>query len=317
MNDVSSSPPACQRVPPLRVPLYRFLGPRFWLVWIGFAIVRAVNTLPLKMQLALGRGIGRLAFRLSKRDRRIAQINIDLCLPELDEQARARILREHFEALGCTVFETGLVWWASDRRMRKLISIEGEEHLRAALAQGRGALLLSAHFTTLEMGARALTLLGPTSFMYLTPANPLVAEFSRRGRSRHTVQAIASDQIRDLLQNLKRNLPVWYAPDQRFNDKSSAVVPFFNVPAGSNIATPRLAKISGAPVLPYFPVRREDNTGYVMRIHPALDNFPSTDPIADTSRYHALIEAHARRYPAQYLWTYKRFKRPDYNPYRK
>lgn len=321
MSDVASSSPASgvahERVPVLRVPLYRFLGPRFWPVWIGFGIVRAVNLLPLRIQLAIGRGLGRLALKLSKRDRRIAKVNIDLCLPELDASARERVLREHFEALGCTIFETGLVWWASDERLRKLVTIEGEEHLRAALEQGRGALMLSAHFTTLEMGARALTLLGPTSFMYLTPDNPLVAEFSRRGRSRHTVQAIASDQIRDLLQNLKRNLPVWYAPDQRFNDKNSALVPFFNIPAGSNIATPRLAKISGAPVLPYFPARRHDNSGYVITIHPPLDNFPSADPVADTSRYHTLIEAHARRYPAQYLWTYKRFKRPDYDPYRK
>ena len=91
--------------------------------------------------------------------------------------------------------------------------------------------MLSAHFTTLEMGARALTLLGPTSIMYLTPSNALIAEFSSRGRTRHTVQAIASDQIRDLLQNLKNNLPVWYAPDQRFTDKNSEIVPVLR-PAG-------------------------------------------------------------------------------------
>jgi KDO2-lipid IV(A) lauroyltransferase len=297
------------------VPLYQFLGPRYWLVWLGLAFVRAVNVLPLPMQMRIGNVLGRLAYSFSRRDRRIAHINVQLCLPELGEQARRNLVRAHFQALACALFETGLVWWAPDERLRRLIAFEGVEHLRAALARGRGALLLTAHFTTLEMGARALTLLGPTSIMYLTPSNPLIAELSRRGRTRHTVQAISSEQIRDLLQNLKNNIPVWYAPDQRFTDKNSAIVPLFGQPAASNVATSRLAKISGAPVVPYFPERRADNRGYTVRIYEPLANFPTDDPIEDTRRFHELIEAHVRRYPAQYLWAYKRFKGAGVDPY--
>lgn len=311
---MTTSPPARATS---RVPLYRFLGPRFWPIWLGLGLVRAMNVLPLRMQLAVGRALGRLAYRFARRDRRIASINIRMCLPGLSETETQELVREHFESLGCTLLETGLVWWASDARLRKLIQFEGEEHLQAALAKGRGALMLSAHFTTLEMGARALTLLGPTSVMYLTPSNALIAELSRRNREKHTVQAVTAEQVRELLQNLKNNLPVWYAPDQRYTGKNSEIVPFFGVPAASNVATSRLAKISGAPVLPYFPERRADNTGYVIVIHPPLENFPSGDAVADTRRFHELIEDHARRNPAQYLWTYKRFKRPDHDPYRR
>jgi Kdo2-lipid IVA lauroyltransferase/acyltransferase len=303
---------------PERVPLYRFLSPRYWPLWLGLGLVRTLNTLPLRWQMAFGRGLGRIAHALSRRDRRIADINIRLCLPGLTPQERDDLVRDHFESLGCALLETGLVWWASPERLKELIEFEGVEHLRAALAKGRGALMLSAHFTTLELGARALTLLGPTSIMYLTPKNALVAELSRRNRGRHTVSAISSDRVRDLLQSLKSNLPVWYAPDQRYSGKNSEIVPFFGQPAASNVATSRLAKISGAPVLPYFPKRRADNRGYVVQIHAPLDNFPSADPVADTRRFHELIEGNVRDHPEQYLWTYKRFKRPgpDGDPYR-
>jgi Kdo2-lipid IVA lauroyltransferase/acyltransferase len=302
-----------------RVPLYRFLGPRYWALWIALGVVRLLSMLPLRPLLAVGRAAGRLAYAFARRDRHIASVNIALCLPELSPAEQHRILRRHFEALGCALFETALVWWASRDRLRRLVQVEGVEHLEKALAGGHGALMLSAHFTPLEIGACALTLDRPASIMYLTPSNPLIAELSIRGRSRHTVQAISADQIRDLLQNLKNNLPVWYAPDQRFTDRNSALVPLFGHPAPSNVATSRLAKISGAPVLPYFAERRTDNTGYLIRIHPPFDNFPSSDPIADTRRFHELIEENVRRRPEQYLWAYKRFKRPgpDGDPYRK
>jgi KDO2-lipid IV(A) lauroyltransferase len=299
-----------------RIPLSRFAGPRYWGVWIGLAFVRIANVFPLQVQLAIGRGLGLLAYLVSRRDRRTATINVAMCLPELSEAQQKKVVRDHFGSLGCAVLETGLVWWADEKRLRQWIRFEGTQHLEAALEQGRGALMLSAHFTTLEMGARALTLLGPTSVMYLTPRNPLIAELSRRSRSRHTVQAVTSEQIRELLQNLKNNLPVWYAPDQRFTDKNSRLVPFFGQLASSNVATSRLAKISGAPVLPYFPERRQDGRGYVVHIYPPWDNFPTHDAIADTQRFHQLIEAHVQRYPEQYLWAYKRFRRPGFDPYR-
>lgn len=313
MTSTSSKANATRDAP--REPLVRFLGPRYWPVWIALGFVRFVNLWPLRMQMALGRVLGALAYLFSRRDRRVATINVELCLPHLEEQAKRRLVRAHFGALGCAVFETGMVWWASDERLRKLLRFEGLEHLQKALQAGKGALMLSAHFTTLEMGARALTLLGPTSIMYLTPRNALIAEMARRGRARHTVQAITSEQIRDLLQNLKNNIPVWYAPDQRFTDKNSAIVPLFGQPAASNVATSRLAKISGAPVLPYFPERRADNRGYIVRIHPPFENFPSNDAVADTRRFHELIEAHVRSRPEQYLWAYKRFKGVGTDPY--
>jgi KDO2-lipid IV(A) lauroyltransferase len=137
---------------PQRVPLYRFSGPRYWLLWLGLGLVRTLNVLPLRSQMAVGRLLGRIAHAVSRRDRRIAHINVELCFPGLTPEERADVVKEHFESLGCALLETGLVWWASAARLRRLIEFRGVEHLQAALDKGRGALMLSAHFTTLERG---------------------------------------------------------------------------------------------------------------------------------------------------------------------
>ena len=82
---------------PERVPLYRFLSPRYWPLWLGLGLVRMLNTLPLRWQMAFGRGLGRIAYALSRRDRRIADINVRLCLPGLTAQEREDLVRDHFE----------------------------------------------------------------------------------------------------------------------------------------------------------------------------------------------------------------------------
>src|SRR5215831_3277261 len=138
----------------LRIPLYRFLAPRYWLLWIALAFIFLGSRLPYRAAMWIGRRIGRIAHFFSKRDKRIADINIRMCLPNLSDAERKDLIRKHFESLGCTLFETAYVWWARDEWLRKIIRIEGAEHLAAALAKGRGALLLSAHFTTLELGAK-------------------------------------------------------------------------------------------------------------------------------------------------------------------
>lgn len=305
------------RAAPACISLWSFSGPRFWGVWLALGIARLGILLPMRVQMAFGRSIGRLAHRMAQRDRHIATFNVRLCLPELSETEQSALVRRHFESLGCAFLETALVWWGSERRVARILRIEGMAHLDQALRAGRGAILLSAHFTTLEMGALALTRATPTAIMYQTPRNPLIAEISLRRRRALAVRAIGSDSVRELLQSLKQNLTVWYAPDQREEGRSAAIVPFLGRPATTNIATSRIARISGAPVLPYFPERLSDGSGYVCRIGPPLEGFPSGDPLLDAARFHAAIEAHVRRCPEQYLWVYKRFKLPGAeDPYR-
>jgi KDO2-lipid IV(A) lauroyltransferase len=114
--------------------------------------------------------------------------------------------------------------------------------------------------------------------------------------------------MRGVVRALKRNEVVWYAPDIDAGTKRSLFAPFFGLAAASLTATARLARLTGAPVVPCFYFRRSDGAGYEIHVDPALEEFPTEDVMADTARINRLIEAAVRRYPEQYLWQHRRFK---------
>ena len=292
-----------------KTPLYRFLAPRFWFTWLGLGIVRLLVMLPYRAQLVAGRAIGRLGHALAGSRRKIAARNLELAFPELDEVERKALLRKHFEALGMSTIETGLCWWASDTRIEKLGEVRGMEHIEAALAAGRGAIMLTGHFTCLDLGGRFLTLRAPVSAMYKPNRNPLFEEIMRRGRERSARQAFAKSDVRAMIRGLKNNHLIWYAPDQAHKKgKYSAVVPFFGVPAPTNTATSAFARLGNAPVIPFYPMRLPGAAGYRVDILPPLEDFPGDDPVADAERINRLLEERIRLCPEQYLWVHRRFK---------
>ncbi len=285
-----------------------YLAPRYWGVWVLLGFVRVCTGLPYRAQLAIGGALGNLMRGLAKRRRAITETNIARCFPELDATAQNALVRAHFRALGIALMEIGMCWWAGAGRLRRLVRMEGLEHLQAARSRGHGVILLSAHFTTLEIGGRLLGLFTDFHLMYRPSDNPLIEAVMRASRERHFERAIPRDEVRGLLNSLKENMPVWYAPDQGYRGKNSAMVPFFGIEAPTNTATSRLAAVSGAPVVPFFVERLPGTEGYLLRIEPPLDAFPSDDVLADAARVNRVIEAEIRRVPEQYLWSHDRFK---------
>jgi KDO2-lipid IV(A) lauroyltransferase len=294
--------------------LSRFRAPRYWLTWIVLGIIHLSARLPVGLQLALGSGLGWLFRILQRREVRIARKNLEICLPELGPTERDALLRRHFRSIGLSVVEMGIGWFSPLEKLRKRVEIRGLEHLEAALARGNGALLVTAHFTPIEIGVCVLEDTPFTvSSLYRPQRNAMMDALILRGRSRFAAKQIARDNVRMLIRLLKENEAVLYMPDQTYLGNQSALIPFFGEPAMTNIATSKIARISGAPVLTYWFRRNPDQRSYTVEIGAPLEDFPSDDPIADTRRIVALLEEQIRKAPDQYLWVYKKFKRRPAN----
>lgn len=283
-------------------------SPRYWPTWLAVAALWCITRLPFAWQLGIGRLLGFLIRLFAAERRRITGINLELCFPELPVAERRRLAARHFLALGIAVVEIALSWWGPERRLRRLVSVSGLEHLQQALRKGKGVLLLSAHFTTLEIGGRLLALHTPFHVLYRTHKNPVFDGLMKRSRTRLYEQAIERGDLHAVLGSLKQNHAVWYAPDQDFGSANSVFVPFFGVPAATLTATSRLARISGAAVVPFFPARLSGARGYKLTLYPALEDFPGTNLEADSARIMRLIESEIRKYPEQYIWVHRRFK---------
>lgn len=268
--------------------------------------------LPWRLQRGLGRTLGgALRIALSER-RRIAQRNLALCFPQLDDAARNQLLRDHFAALGIGVFEFARAWWGSVAPLRRGLQVQGLQYFERASAQGRGVILVSGHFTTLEVCGRLLCDCVPLAGMYRPYRQPAMEWAVRRGRARYAQAMFPKSDVRGVVRHLKRGGLLWYAPDQDPSRGDAVYVQFFGQSAHTLTSTHQLARLSGADVLLFQHARREDG-GYDLRITPMPEPFPTPDATADTARVIAGIETMARAAPAQYLWIHRRFKRNPHN----
>jgi KDO2-lipid IV(A) lauroyltransferase len=300
----------------LRAMRLDLVAPKYWPTWFGLGVLRGLELLPFPAQRHVGFALGTLIRQLPLAYVRIARRNIDLCMPDWSAADRSALVDRHFQSLGMALCETANTWWSSDQRVHKLAEVHGLDNLHAALAKGRGAIMIGGHFTTIEIATRILGTVVPLNVVYRPTKNALLSHtmytsFCKNGKP------IAHDDIRAMIRALKKNEAVWYAPDQSYRNKGAAMVKFFGIPAATTTATSRLARISGAAVLTYFPERLPGNAGYRVHIGPALEDFPGADPGQDAARFNGLLEAQIRRVPEQYLWMHRRFKGlsadyPDY-----
>ncbi len=286
--------------------------PLLWPTWAGVGLLWLASRLPWSWQGRLAGAAGWLAFRVLRIRRRVVLTNLGLCFPELDGRGREALAARHYRSLALGILEVARCWWLPTSELPPH-RIEGLNRLREAQARGKGVILLSGHFTTLEITGRMLTLHAGICCLYREPNNPVAGELLRRHRSLWTRRAIPMDAVADLVRALKRGEIVWYAPDQGRWTAQSALLPFFGQPAITNTSTSRLAAMTGATVMSFYG-RREEDGSYTLRLGEPLGDFPTDDPEADTLRLVGDLEAAVRAAPEQYLWVHRRFKRRGGEP---
>ena len=285
----------------------RAFAPRHWPTWLGIALGWCAARTPSWLQRRAGRWLGAALWHGLPKRRRVAEANLALCFPELDAASRAALTRENLIQTGLGLFEFLRAWWGrvSDRSPR--YTLDGLHHLEALRAEGRGVLLVSAHFVHLELCARLLCRHVPVAGMYRPHGDAAMEWAVKAGRLRYACAMFARDELRPALKHLKSGGILWFAPDQESRRGDSVFVPFFGQPAWSLTSTHQLARLSGAAVCPFFHERLADGS-YRLQVQAPLADFPSADATADTARVMATLEAMIRRAPSQYLWLHQRFK---------
>ena len=250
-----------------------YLSPKFWPMWCMLGLLRLISWLPYRGAMRVGSWLGQGIFLLTGSRRRIVDTNLMRCFPELTSAQREQIKKGCYRNIGRSLIEMAICWWWPAERLRAMVEIEGREHVDAALRRGQGVILLTGHFTSLEIGARLLALFMPIQVMYRTQRNQLFDSYQYTRRSSYFVNTVSRKNTRQLIKGIRDGVPTWYAPDQDFRRERNEFAPFMGITTATITATSRLAQSSGAVILPYYPERKSDGSGYRLHIDPPLDRW--------------------------------------------
>jgi KDO2-lipid IV(A) lauroyltransferase len=276
-----------------------------------------LHWLPLPLLAWIGRGLGMLLYGVVRSRRAVALRNLELCFAQMSEAQRRALAREHFQWLGRSILERGVLWYASTARLKRLIRVEGDVTL--AERSDRAVMWLVPHFMGLDVAGAATQLFQKqqVASIYQEQSDAVMDNAIRRGRLRFDQGEVfpRSDSAKPLIRAIRKGWAFFNLPDMDFGARDAAFVPFFGVPAATLLAPSRMARALDMVVQPVVAEMLPGGAGYRVRFLEPWTDFPSDDPLADTARMNRWIEAEIRRDPAQYLWVHKRFKtRPPGEP---
>lgn len=289
-----------------------FYGPRYWPTWLAILLFSMGTLLSWPAQVRAAKLLAFWMKLLVRRRRHIVDVNLRLCFPEWDDGTRAQKVDEVLFNNTLGLIEAINVYRQPVESWRSRVLIRGQEHLRIAQSQGRGVLLLGAHYSHLDLGGALVSLICEPYAIYRPNNNPLMDRYIRNGRMRFLKGMIDRSDMRGIVRALKRNQVVWYPPDQDYGGSHSVFAPFFGVNAATITATSRLVKFNQSPVVFMSCYRDDDTDIYHLEFTPLTETFPRGDDVEDAKVINRHLEQCIRKAPTQYMWTHRRFKtQPD------
>ncbi|MEF3193274.1 MAG: lysophospholipid acyltransferase family protein [Halothiobacillaceae bacterium] len=278
-------------------------------------LLDAFAALPLPLNHALGNLIGRIAAHIPSRMRHITRRNLALCFPAMSEQERRKLERQSLIETGKTLTEVGPLWrWPRERLLEIVRETPGLELVERARAEGHGIILLGPHLGAWELVGLYASIRWPMTSLYKPPKQAAMDAPMRAARERLGATLVPTDAsgVKALLQALKRGEVIGILPDQEPTEGQGIFAPFFGQPAYTMVLASRLSGRGQARAFFTFAERLPRGAGFRLHFIPAEDDFYSLDLATSVAALNRGVETCIRIAPAQYQWSYKRFrKRPE------
>jgi KDO2-lipid IV(A) lauroyltransferase len=292
--------------------LKQWLGHVTTVAGIGF--MKGLAYFPLSVVRALGAALGWVLYGLIRSRRRVVHANFRVCFPELSEAERHQLARQTFVCFSQAWLDRAWLWHAPEKWVQQRVRLTGAVQ---ELAGNDPTVIFLPHFVGLDAAwaGMALAMPRPSTTIYTDQSNKLVDQWILQGRQRfgHLRLFGRIEGVKPIVAALREGQPLYLLPDMDFGPDESVFVPFYGVPTATVPSLSRFARLGRAKVVPLLP--RLTAGGYEVQVLPAWTDFPSGDPVADTARMNASLQAYIATMPAQYYWVHKRFKtRPEGEP---
>lgn len=281
-------------------------------------LLRMVSYLPLGAAQFIGKWLGLLAWKLGGRPKKITDINLDICLPELTEEQRRDLSRDSLAHTGMTALEIPLMWeWPVDKCLGLIKETEGLELVDEALATGKGLILLAPHLGNWELAGLFFSSRYKMAALYSPPHIKEFEDYMIRVRGRLGSELVRGDRkgLMRLMGILKEGGVAGILPDQSPRGKTNAYAPFFGMDVMTMTLVGKLVQKTGANVLVTYAERLPNGEGFKILVTRAEPGIGADDTVAGATALNQSVEKVVRMAPEQYQWEYKRMRhRPPGNP---
>lgn len=285
--------------------LKQLMAPKYWPTWFIMGIIYALSFLPWKLQQFFGKQLGLLLYKVNPRRRRICDINFQICFPEMTAPEREALTREHFISSGKGLFETFASWFQPATKYASRAHCDTQHVLDDVLSRGQGCILISGHFSSLDLCGSLVSRHLDVHPIYKKQSNAVFNWVMEHQRKKVYSKMIERTDMREVLKSLKDNKTVWYAVDQDYGREYSVFAPFYGRQCATISYLTRIAKLTNAPVVLYDYGRSKNGYSYRFK---EIENYPTKDEIYNATVINQLMEEAIDPKKEQYLWSHRRFK---------